>query len=629
MNTHFWSPAHRDEAAEDDSILAKHPRVPYTYFCGDCPENIDPFEPSWDCDSCNKMWHLGCIPNSPDDINHPFHPYHPLELLIDVPQPPDHSNGKCDACQQELKSYFYHCSKCDFSMHVRCSKNPPPPTVETPKCHEHALTCMVRDDTFTCNACGTHGERCPYVCAPCGVMFHRECINLPHVININRHDHRVSHTYSLGFGNWNCMICHKKVDWRYGAYTCSTCPDNYVVHSKCATRIDVWDGKELEEVPEENFDASPFKVIEEGISIKHFSHEHILYKIEEEGDIDTQRDGSIRCKACLHPIFSEKHYKCMECNFIIHETCANLPLRKRHWLSTKRFYLNANKDNTNKALFQCGACETPSNGFRYRTSEGLSLDMRCAFVISSYCDYECHPHTLFLTTLDKGFCGGCKLTKKHVLRCTESECDFSLCLACATLPKKIKRKGDAHFLFLRRGEKASGKYWCEVCETILDPHKEWFYACHVSGVTFHIRCVVGEFPNAKPGFTYHYQCVLGEAPSLIHARSYRTTQYDEEIIRLVPNDPMKPNLSLLKIYSKIACAHVRGKIGDCAVILRAAIRATVPSAFLKILQTTHSLGYSFGSPLYDEIITFCLDLGELDAAIAIVADMVDHMDYCP
>ena len=26
-------------------------------------------------------------------------------------------------------------------------------------------------------------------------------------------------------------------------------------------------------------------------------------------------------------------------------------------------------------------------------------------------------------------------------------------------------------------------------------------------------------------------------------------------------------------------------------------------------------------PLYDEIITLCLDLGELDAAIAIVADM--------
>lgn len=62
-------------------------------------------------------------------------------------------------------------------------------------------------------------------------------------------------------------------------------------------------------------------------------------------------------------------------------------------------------------------------------------------------------------------------------------------------------------------------------------------------------------------------------------------------------------------------------IGDCAMILRAAIRAPLPSAFLLILQTTHSLGYAFGSLLYDEIILLCLDLEELDAAIAIVADL--------
>jgi len=35
-------------------------------------------------------------------------------------------------------------------------------------------------------------------------------------------------------------------------------------------------------------------------------------------------------------------------------------------------------------------------------------------------------------------------------------------------------------------------------------------------------------------------------------------------------------------------------IGDCAMILRAAIRAPLPSAFLTILQTTHGLGYKFG-----------------------------------
>ena len=31
--------------------------------------------------------------------------------------------------------------------------------------------------------------------------------------------------------------------------------------------------------------------------------------------------------------------------------------------------------------------------------------------------------------------------------------------------------------------------------------------------------------------------------------------------------------------------------------------------------------HSFCSPLYDEVISLCLDLGELDAAVAVVADL--------
>ncbi|KAI5648857.1 hypothetical protein M9H77_34862 [Catharanthus roseus] len=77
----------------------------------------------------------------------------------------------------------------------------------------------------------------------------------------------------------------------------------------------------------------------------------------------------------------------------------------------------------------------------------------------------------------------------------------------------------------------------------------------------------------------------------------------------------------VKVMTKVIELGGTPTIGDCAMILRAAIRAPLPSAFLKILQTTHSLGYLFGSPLYDEVIALCLDLGELDAAVAIVADL--------
>lgn len=77
----------------------------------------------------------------------------------------------------------------------------------------------------------------------------------------------------------------------------------------------------------------------------------------------------------------------------------------------------------------------------------------------------------------------------------------------------------------------------------------------------------------------------------------------------------------IKVMLKVIELGGTPTIGDCAMILRSAIKGPVPSSFLTILQITHKLGYKFGSPLYDEVITLCLDLKELDAAIAIVADL--------
>ncbi|POO02954.1 SAP domain containing protein [Trema orientale] len=50
----------------------------------------------------------------------------------------------------------------------------------------------------------------------------------------------------------------------------------------------------------------------------------------------------------------------------------------------------------------------------------------------------------------------------------------------------------------------------------------------------------------------------------------------------------------IKVMLKVIELGGTPTIGDCAMILRAAIRAPLPSTFLKILQTTHGLGYVFG-----------------------------------
>ncbi|EPS69040.1 hypothetical protein M569_05728, partial [Genlisea aurea] len=77
----------------------------------------------------------------------------------------------------------------------------------------------------------------------------------------------------------------------------------------------------------------------------------------------------------------------------------------------------------------------------------------------------------------------------------------------------------------------------------------------------------------------------------------------------------------VRVMNKVIELGGKPTIGDCGMVLRAAIRAPSPWLFLQIVQTTHGLGYVFGNPLYDEILRLCLDLGEVDAAVAMAAEL--------
>ncbi|KAL0833971.1 hypothetical protein Bca101_085860 [Brassica carinata] len=190
------------------------------------------------------------------EIDYPYHPKHPLKIL--TKEEHHFSDGKCLICGEELRLKFYHCSICKFSVDVGCVRDPPPLTILFPKAHEHQLSLTPRKISFDCDACGMAGDRSPYSCQQCYFMIHQSCIDLPEIINVNCHEHRLSRRLHLSPGSWVCGFCRKNVDWSYGAYSCSTCP-NYVIHSKCAIRDDVWDKLELKGIPEEPQDIEPFK----------------------------------------------------------------------------------------------------------------------------------------------------------------------------------------------------------------------------------------------------------------------------------------------------------------------------------------------------------------------------------
>ncbi|CAN6861351.1 unnamed protein product [Brassica oleracea] len=451
------------------------------------------------CEECDVAFHVECVwhPAALDhqpEVNHPYHSLHPLKLLTG--DPPNYSDGKCRLCRKKVdKELFYHCSSCNFTLDWRCVVNPPPQSVVELKAHDHQLTLLPRLDSFTCNACGLKGDRSPYICVPCGFIIHQECLELPRVININRHDHRISRTSLLGDGAINsvCGVCRKEVDWKYGGFSCKRCP-GYVVHSKCATSYDVWNLKELEGIPEEEEDIEPYVEIDEN-TIQHFSHkEHnLLRRIHGNGVLYEENK---RCNACTHLIGLQSFYDCMDCDFSLHQKCAECPKRKRHVLHNERLTLVTNKD---REVFRCDACYRWSNGFKYQQGK-RKLDVLCGSISEPFV-HPSHPqHPLYYIPTEKdGICNGCNIQKRNVLRCIEDDCGFVLCFECATLPKVVKHRVDDHPLSLCYGEEeeASGKYWCDICEKETDS-KEWFYTCKDQRASLHRECVLGDSTGLMP-----------------------------------------------------------------------------------------------------------------------------------
>uniref|UniRef100_A0A1J3F8U2 Zinc finger PHD-type domain-containing protein n=1 Tax=Noccaea caerulescens TaxID=107243 RepID=A0A1J3F8U2_NOCCA len=450
------------------------------------------------CDECDLAFHVECVWYQsevihPSEVNHSYHSLHPLKLFTG--HPPDYSDGKCRLCGTRVDKWFYHCSSCNFTLDLRCVLTLPPQTLLNLKAHDHQLTLLPRLISFTCNTCGLKGDRSPYICVQCDFVIHQDCLGLPTIININRHDHRVSRTCLLGVVNSVCGICRQKVDWTCGGYSCKRC-SGYVVHSKCATSKDVWNGKELQGVPEETEDIEPYVVIDDS-TIQHFSHtEHYLrLNVNDDGILYEEKK---RCIACSHPIGLQSFYGCRSCDFILHRNCANLPRKKWHVLHNDRLTLVTDEAD----WFVCRACARLCHGFRYK-DEVKVLDVRCGSISEPFVHPSHHPnHPLFHIPDNRSMeCNGCKERRSiAVLSCIEDGCGFALCFKCATLPQVVKHRVHDHPLTLCYGDDASGKYWCEICETETDPSK-WFYTCKDHHASLHTRCVLGDFAWLMPRST--------------------------------------------------------------------------------------------------------------------------------
>ncbi|KAG7635656.1 putative chromatin regulator PHD family [Arabidopsis thaliana] len=443
------------------------------------------------CATCDKRFHKECV-ECPLEISYPTHTKHSLQLFYSK-----YRFDHCIYCRKRATYMIYFCALCDSYMHVLCAQSKIPFFIDQPKRHNHTLTLFPRQASLTCNICGLINKlHFTYVCPICDFVAHSDCIYIPQTIRISRHHHRVSFISSLPFEEKSCGVCRQMVDSDYGAYTCNVC-SGYVVHVRCALRKDIWDGKELAEVPEELEDVESFRKIANGV-ILHFSHRHHL-----KFDISGVFVGNKFCQACVLPINEGNVYVCVECDFILHETCAYAPRKKVHPLHPHPLTLKVDHGD---ALFQCSACMRKSNGFGYDCTSRTCyyiLDAVCASTAEPF-NYQGHRHPLFLSLdpKDTPMCHICKSTKdKKVLNCIE--CDFIICFECATLPYMVRYKHDEHYLTFCHGDEVSDSDWCELCEGKLSiGGKEGFYNCKDCCTTLHINCLLGPDQYYKAGQTY-------------------------------------------------------------------------------------------------------------------------------
>ncbi|CAH2047946.1 unnamed protein product [Thlaspi arvense] len=255
----------------------------------------------------------------------------------------------------------------------------------------------------------------------------KDCMHSPYVIKISRHHYRISYVSSLRSGKWLCGVCRQNIDGGYGAYNCDKCSD-YAFHSRCALRKGVWDGEELKGVPEKDDitqDAPPFDIIIEGV-LHYFLGDNILF------------DENKLCQACVLPIFEGDSYSCIECEFILHETCVKARRRIQHTLHPHPLTLTDESDDLYEyGSFQCSVCGRSCGGFVYR--------------------------------------------------CPIKECYFEL-------------DHDKHFLTISWGKELCENYWCEECENNLkDTSTKLFYWCNDCCPTLHIDCLLSKDPYLRPG----------------------------------------------------------------------------------------------------------------------------------
>ena len=194
-------------------------------------------------------------------------------------------------------------------------------------------------------------------------------------------------------------------------------------------------------------------------------------------------------------------YGCAQCNFFLHKRSVKLPTIINQMLFHEHPLILLSQIPSMGGFFWCHACRRHRHGFTYRCDDCISykFDVQCCLIPETL-KHEGHPHSIFLAIRYRENCDGCGLRILATFVCTN--CKFTLCIRCATLPLLARHQYDTHLLTLTyTREDDSREYYCLICEEKRDSD-HWFYYCVKCDFPAHPRCVVGENPCINFGRSY-------------------------------------------------------------------------------------------------------------------------------
>ncbi|XP_057481700.1 uncharacterized protein LOC130768637 isoform X1 [Actinidia eriantha] len=482
--------------------------------------------PAYGCIWCKFDLHKQCA-ELPMVMKHPMHPQHSLTLFPHLPL--DEAICRCAACGRRCERFFYTCSKCYFYLDTIClsTMDKIQQTIKH-KSHEHLLITLERPALFFCFACGTEHRGASYLCTTCGFWINQKCASLPSTIKCSNHHHHLTLSFSLPDEYYqfrpNCDICSGELNRMYWVYYCVGC--RYFSHVYCATskaeysrgcesevRAQHGDSK-LISLPLADQSVDPLTLFtkdlslqgehKKAIEINHVSHDHPLFFVDKQIHDESHSDSKLpllnedkhdeNCNGCAQTI-SVPFYHCAQCNFFLHEFCAELPNKMQHPCHRDHPLLLMAEQNTNFRLRNCACCLKYCNVFMFGCSAcQFYLDVRCAF-LPNIIRHETHKNTLGLRKVNNIICSICNGNVcGFVFAC--DACNFIMCYLCALLPSKFNHRYDEHPFLLTYSpvENHLDEYYCEICEWEINP-KRWFYHCVDCDQSLHTGCIQSFFSD--------------------------------------------------------------------------------------------------------------------------------------